>query len=63
MRSVYGAVIISLLFSLSNAWAQVGDNTALNLAWHEASDTVFARSFFITPEIWERHRSRFRGRI
>ena len=44
MRSVYGAVIISLLFSLSNAWAQVGDNTALNLAWHEASDAVFVRA-------------------
>ena len=45
MRSIYSAIIISILFSLSNALAQVGDNTALNLVWHEASDAVFTRGF------------------
>ena len=45
MRSIYSAVTFSLLFSLSNAWAQVGDNTALNLVWHEASDAVFTRGY------------------
>ncbi|TFB09772.1 choice-of-anchor D domain-containing protein, partial [Candidatus Marinimicrobia bacterium MT.SAG.3] len=48
MRSIYGAVIISFLFSLSNAWAQVGDNTALNLVWHEASDDIFTRGYILT---------------
>ena len=45
MRSIYSAVTFSLLFSLSNAWAHVGDNTALNLVWHEASDAVFTRGY------------------
>ena len=44
-------VIISFLFSLTNAWAQAGDNTALNLVWHEASDDVFTRGYVVLAGI------------
>ena len=44
-------VIISFLFSLSNAWAQLGDNTALNFAWHKASDAVFSRGYVVLAGI------------
>ncbi|TFB10213.1 T9SS type A sorting domain-containing protein [Candidatus Marinimicrobia bacterium MT.SAG.2] len=44
-------VFLSFLFWLSDALAQLGVNTALNLVWHEASDVVFSRGYVVLAGI------------
>ncbi len=45
MAAVMFAVIV---ITVSPVYSQVGDNSQLSLAWHEASDAVFERGYVLT---------------
>ena len=45
---VAAVMFAALLITASPIYSQVGDNTQLSLAWHEASDDVFTRGYVLT---------------
>ncbi|MCH8929186.1 MAG: T9SS type A sorting domain-containing protein [Candidatus Marinimicrobia bacterium] len=45
---VTAVIFAALVITASPVYSQIGDNTQLSLAWHEASDFVFTRGYIIT---------------
>ena len=52
-NSIFSAVLTLMFVGLFilPAYGQVGDNTNLSLAWHEASDDVFVRGYVFSAGI------------